>query len=730
MPIPDYIIKNFNEGVVTRIEEESLPKGAAAKGTYNWLSLGDHIELRRGQAVLGTAVAGSGRCTGIRVARKLDANTGTEVLIASYLRKLRYYNVSLSTPDWTEINVDQLPVAASGEDIAIEKYYSLAGAYFYISSPNSGIYKIPTANPGSLVDLQSTAYRGIIRAKSNGFYLFNRKDTNGGTDRTGLYRSWLDKVELSSYPSTTKEPLATVGNGVLVTISGTLVSIDKATPANVKNTAHNVRIGAPIGTAKAITGITRATSAVVTCVAHGLAVGDFTVFEGVVGMTEINGMIGYVSAVGSADSFTVSINSSAFTAWSSGGTSTKAEVFVDQKDGTLLGNTTGTGTINYATGAYSITAPSAITNTLHSYAEYYYEDSTNNDSGTVNSGAPMDFSYSIPRTAGQGLQLRQDAGGYLFQNIFNLYGDDYCFHTETSYKLSISADDTTEISNQQFLAKMGIPYFRAGFETADGVIYIDATDPNDVAFRRLELQNVATRAKPTTISQKLDLSEYRFDKGVVFEYGQFYVIAGRTKNNTVNDTVFIYNKIWQNWSILDYRISCADSYQGTLVAGDSGSPNVFSLFNGLSDEESNIPNAYISGEDTLGVEGQKKVKRALLAGLIGGDQEYDFQLALDNAPFVTVFTISGKGAYVDRGHPVQIGPNILGSEQLGGGGDGIEAFHYRHEFVINTDRFEKVEYRIVAKNIGYLSVSEIQFKDIRYKGRRAATKYVSEPGTE
>lgn len=726
--LPDYIIKNFNEGVITRVEDESLPKGAAGVGTYNWLGLGDHIELRRGQAVLGTAVNGAGRVTGLRVARKLDAETGTQVMMSSYGRKVRWYDES--TDDWDEVNVDQLPAAASGEDVAIEKYYSLAGAFFYLSSPNSGVYKIPVANPDSLVDLQITDYRGRIKAKSNGFYLFNRKDTNGGSDRTGLYRSWLDKVELSAYPFTEKEQSATAGNGVITALSGTLAAIDKATAANVKRTAHYVRIGVPQGAAKVITAITKATQAVVSSAAHGLAVGQFVVFEGITGMVEMNGKIGLIVAVPTAGSFTVNINSTAYTNYTAAGTASVAEVFVDQRDGTLTGNTTGTGTINYATGAYVVNAPGIVTNTLHGYAEYYYEDSTDADSGSANSGAPFDFSYDIPRTAGQGLQLRQDAGGYLFQNVFNLYGDDYCFHSDTSFKLTVSADDETEISNQQFLVKMGIPYWRAGFETSDGVVYVDGTDPNDVQIRRLQILDTATRAKPTTISQKLDLAPYRFNFAVVFEWGSYYVIACRTKDSAINDTVLLYHKIWKSWDIVDYRVSCIESYNGGLIAGDSGSNNVFSLFDGLADEESDIPNSWVSGEDTLGVEGQKKAHRALLAGNIGIDQEIDFMLAPDNGPFVTAFTIKGNGPYVDKGHPIQIGPNVLGSEMLGGGGDGIEAFHYRHEFTIHTERFEKMRYKFVAKKLGYASVSEIQFKDMRYKGRRAAFKYVSEPGTD
>ncbi len=77
---------------------------------------------------------------------------------------------------------------------------------------------------------------------------------------------------------------------------------------------------------QAITGITRAASAVVTVstgAANPFVVGQQIVFASVAGMTQINGLTGTVSAVGgSLGSWaaTVNINSSAFSAYASGGT--------------------------------------------------------------------------------------------------------------------------------------------------------------------------------------------------------------------------------------------------------------------------------------------------------------------------------------------------------------------------------------------------------------------------
>lgn len=69
-----------------------------------------------------------------------------------------------------------------------------------------------------------------------------------------------------------------------------------------------------------ITNITQATTATVTTsVAHNYANGDIVHISGVVGMVEINGLEAAISAVG-ATTFDISINTSAFTAYTSGGT--------------------------------------------------------------------------------------------------------------------------------------------------------------------------------------------------------------------------------------------------------------------------------------------------------------------------------------------------------------------------------------------------------------------------
>lgn len=88
----------------------------------------------------------------------------------------------------------------------------------------------------------------------------------------------------------------------------------------------------PVVITKSITGITQAASAVVTVgAAHGFATNDLVYISGVVGMTQINGQVGTVTATG-ASTITVNIDSTNYTTYSSGGTAVKYLTTTDVLD--------------------------------------------------------------------------------------------------------------------------------------------------------------------------------------------------------------------------------------------------------------------------------------------------------------------------------------------------------------------------------------------------------------
>ena len=83
----------------------------------------------------------------------------------------------------------------------------------------------------------------------------------------------------------------------------------------------SVKVSTGTTSAKNITGISKAASAVVTSSAHGLAVGQVVVVASVGGMTEINGLALLITAQ-DTNTFTLNIDSTNFTTYTSGGTAT------------------------------------------------------------------------------------------------------------------------------------------------------------------------------------------------------------------------------------------------------------------------------------------------------------------------------------------------------------------------------------------------------------------------
>ena len=81
----------------------------------------------------------------------------------------------------------------------------------------------------------------------------------------------------------------------------------------------NGRVTFAANKTRAITAITNAASAVVTVGAHTFLVGESVHFSGVVGMTQINNLRGLISAI-TGTTFTVSIDSTLFGVYTSGGT--------------------------------------------------------------------------------------------------------------------------------------------------------------------------------------------------------------------------------------------------------------------------------------------------------------------------------------------------------------------------------------------------------------------------
>lgn len=723
--LPDLTINSF-KGINTSIKNQrDLPHGTAVD-SLNWITgvskdsqgqvYGDHIELRRGMALLGTTrQTGNGHISGIGVG---ILSTGIEVPFYTFTNKLYYYNSVLAdTADTTLV----IPTTAQNDDFAVNGYSNLAGTMLYVSSPNSGVYKIPVANPTSPLTL-SSAIQGYFKINQNRTFMWNTYSPSSLVkDTTDVAVSYVDKTQLSQYASSGNTTTQGTGDGVIKLFTNTLA-------LGGGQTIFGLSIGGAVASALTISAITQAASGKVTTTApHGLTQGQQITFWSVGGMTQLNNVITVVSSVVDSTNFTIPINTSAYSAFSGSGSVALAEVFLDNYDGTLTSNLGGTGTINYSTRVYSITFNTAPINTSPINFKYYWEDS-------LTQGI-FDFTFSGTRTNGQGSIFTQFDGSGALYAVWPIADVEYCFHTLKVYQLQLTSNDTNA-NNLVYRQNVGIPYWRAAWPTGDGIVYLDIFNQVQPKIRALELTQATTNTNPTitpvSLSDALDISGYGFDKCVVFEFGDYYMVFAKNTTNGVvdsaNDICFLYNKISGFWDILDYKAACAAIYNGTLLLGDSISPNVFTVFSGYDDDGDVITNHWKESPNNLGIEGQKSFMKFRVRGKIQRSQKIDVYFSYDGGNPIKVYTITGTGTGVNLGNQTTVGSYTVGSKIYGGGGT-ISAFSFEVEFPVGSPRFEYVQVMFQATDIGWAEIDEYAYMDNRFKSQRTLPGNIASPIT-
>ncbi len=399
------------------------------------------------------------------------------------------------------------------------------------------------------------------------------------------------------------------------------------------------------------------------------------------------------------------------------------ESFSDNRNGTLTGSAGGTGTINYATGAYVIHFNANVVNLTAITSTYQHEDSS------VTGIA--DFSESGTRTAGQGFYLPQGEGGDL-QTVQSYNDDDYCLHETTIYKVSLTNDDTNA-TNEVYRVRAGIPSPRAACGTGDGIYYVDNRTQSDAKVRLLTFDSNNAQVVPVDVSLNLDLSGYRFDKAVVFEWDIYIVVACRTPESVdsssvgVNNRLLMYNRKWKSWDVCDYYANDLTILNGALVAADTLSNNALELFSGFDDDGNTYDNYWESNLDEQKLAELKKSRTVRINGLIQPDQDIEVYLSIEDGDFFLLDTINGDGAYVDASGGVSVGMTTVGKKVVGGSNDAdaVTAYNYYREINVRraVDKYQRVKIRFVATGLGYASVSSYEFFDIEGHGTRIPARY-------
>jgi hypothetical protein len=393
------------------------------------------------------------------------------------------------------------------------------------------------------------------------------------------------------------------------------------------------------------------------------------------------------------------------------------ETFRDDYKGVLTGSSGGTGTINYASGAFTISSTST------GVANYQYEDS--------NVHGITDFTYTATgRIAGEGFQFPQDVGGDAILNVnVGLDGAYYSIKSQSAYRLDIAATDTaTDTTNLVYRRELGLPHWRATVSTAKGIVFMNTANPTDPQLTILKRNEIGTDIEPYPLFPHFDFSNYVYDDCAVDNWDRYILVFCRTSDSTVNNVILLCDTGLGTVDEVKYsgRMSIKDG--DDVYIGSSVTESVYQIFNGFDDMGLYIENEWQSkGEqyEALGIaESLKKIKKLRIKGTIDPDQKLEVWVSYDDADFEQVGTIVGNGTYVDYATPQSIGNNMVGEVQVGGA-DLTTVYPFFAELKLSTPKYRKRVIKLKANAIGYVSVDMLMDRDILIFEKRIPKRFRS-----
>lgn len=370
----------------------------------------------------------------------------------------------------------------------------------------------------------------------------------------------------------------------------------------------------------------------------------------------------------------------------------------DDYNGGFTGD--GTGTINYATGVYDVTFNSTTTGAVTS--NYQWENS--------NVGGITDFSKAFPRAASEGFQFPQDIDGDEIKVVIPLDSTYFSFKERSVYTLTIS-DDDTDATNQVFRTNIGTPTSKSAVATSKGIIYVDTANSDDVSVKILGRNPLGDNFDVQPIFAHFNFSDYLYDDCALFSYGNYVLVACKTKDATSNDRILLCDVINNTVDILPFNARCFTQFSGNLYSGDSLSTSAYATLNGFDDLEYTITNYAVSKGDTYGVSDLKKLKKLRFRGLISTNQQIQVYGSFDRSTYTLLGTIDGGANYVDTENPNTVGLNIIGADVIGGS-DSEVAYPYLMEMKIKTPKFRKRYLKFIATSYGYASINTQEDFDI------------------
>lgn len=422
---------------------------------------------------------------------------------------------------------------------------------------------------------------------------------------------------------------------------------------------------------------------------------DSTVYTTVAGeaTTSLTGTLAFKAGGATRNCFGVTITITA-----------SGEVYTDAYLGTLAGSLGGTGTINYITGAYTLSNPGVGT------AGYRWEDS--------NVKGVTDFTHTATRVAGEGFQFPQDEGGDAILSVLvGIDGNYYSMKKQSVYSLAIDADDLGA-TNEVYRRELGIPSYRAATSMQLGIVFMDTSKYELPQLTLLEKNPIGGQIIPKVLFTHFKFANYLYDDCTVSTYDRYILVACKTLNATYNDTILLCDVENKTVDITSYAGRTFAKDAGDIYMGSSITENVYKLFSGFDDDGSMIDNFWTGRGETWDSENLKKHRYIRLQGNIASTQSYEVYINYDNSGAQLVGTVVGSSSYVDYASPQTIGSNIVGTAPVGGD---ITAVTYPYFMQINlkkVPKFRKRQITYKALGIGYVDIStHMDFGIQAYEGK-------------
>jgi len=382
------------------------------------------------------------------------------------------------------------------------------------------------------------------------------------------------------------------------------------------------------------------------------------------------------------------------------------EIYSDNYSGILTGSLGGTGTINYTSGAYTMSNSGVGT------AAYQWENS--------NLRGVTDFSYSGTRLAGEGIVFRQDEGGDAIRTVLPFDGSYFSIKASSVYKFSMDATDLA-LTNLIFRTDIGVSTLRSATATGKGIVFINTANPSKPSLQILQRNPLGDNFDVSPLLPHFAFENYQYDDACL-DFWDRYILVGCKKGTTNNSHLLLCDILRDTVDETYYGLRTMAKQGNILYGGDSVSQTTYELFTGFDDVGIAIMNNWDGNGESFGSDVLKKIKKRRIKGTISPAQTLQVYESYDDGNFVLIGTVLGNGDYVDYGASYAIGNSLVGTVNIGGG-DAPAVYQFFIEIKVRALKFRKRKIRFVATGIGYVSINQITDFDIWTYQEKMPTRY-------